>query len=234
MTNSDNLFPVSNILDKHIKKVAKATTTNTTITLQCNRYNAIAIFNTNAETISVNGGEILTLGSIYESIGQVAREHNKLIVFDDMKSGEVRIELNSSENIFVGLIVAGVIKKYGYTLWSSKDSIVDASKVEESINGSALIINRGFRMDKSFKVSSTYSEFVSLIQLLEEKRDSSNPFMVFASYDSMKIDSFTHLKYGYALMPTNIEENPARITYDLVVKESKWTISQGLQVGSKI
>ena len=132
----------------------------------------------------------------------------------------IKLKFYSTENIEIGLIYGGIFQKYGYSLIDTNDEIIENSLEYESSNGSPLIVSKNFRIDKKFKVFCNRLEYISLLQMLEKKRNEKNPFMVVSSYNLKGgLESYTHLKYGYLKTPTNIIENINYFEFECKLKE---------------
>jgi hypothetical protein len=226
-------FPVSNALNNHIKKVARSLSNTLVIELTSDNFDTLVIFGTNANMISLYENDILIDEKIFLNSSSQATLQTDLIksrnyiyansttIDATNKVFKITFTTYPDQKLEVGLIYTGISKKYGLVLDDTSDDIIENSIEHISSNGSLLIVPKPFSINKNYSIKATKTEYITLLQLLEQKRASNDVMMVIIdSAINSGLDNFNNLKFGYLKTPTNIQILPNYITFNCELKES--------------
>jgi hypothetical protein len=235
---NESVFKIEQTQNNNIRKLFKATNNSTIITFSSNRLNSIVFINCNISYIKVfvNGlplkeinyltsGQHLSI-SDYLIDGQMSKNimvdlKNNATNDDVFINASISLEVYSqtSTQLFIGLMWAGVFFEYGISTIETRDVFKDYSIEYTSQNGSPLVYSRELRSDKSFKTYSNRVAFNQLLALLQEKRVKNDPFMIVAVAKVDTVLLFTNFKFGYFKEPVIIEDYPFWVLFNIELIE---------------
>jgi hypothetical protein len=133
-TNTDGSFPASNLLNDYTNYVWKATTNTSVITADVSAGCAVALFNTNATSITLTGhsDEHFIEGLNYGPTGRYWGEYTQ-----NNSAHQVVLTLSTSKSsiLYAGILRAGNVSSYRDPAPGHTESSVDTSIEIESDNG---------------------------------------------------------------------------------------------------
>jgi len=226
-------FPAANMIDKHPKKLAKATknivkikTGNIewlggfgVINVGCSTITDLKIIDENNNVLFQKDTVTLVVAEDYYSYYHnnfIKKDRYYVLFSGSYSNARIEFILNYPEDTkaYIGLLYGGALYQVGKALWGLSDEIEDLSIIKNTLNGSIIKIDRNILKNIPYKVMARKEEYELFKQLYETHRD----FWLFAPIKDIYFrESF--LRYGILdKLPSIIEDNQNAIKYQFKVK----------------